>query len=74
MLPLPGGREASAGAPRYTRHRPERRLLYQHVRECHPAFTAHLSAQGTVLPSYVEREFEAFLKCGRLEHGFVRVR
>ena len=26
------------------------------------------------MPSYVEREFEAYLKCGRLEHGFLRVR
>jgi hypothetical protein len=25
------------------------------------------------LPSYVEREFEEYLKCGRLEHGFLRV-
>jgi ribosomal protein S27E len=76
MLPLPTGRDASAGAgaPRYTRHRPERTLLYQVVREYYPAFTAHLAAQGTVLPSYVEREFEEYLKCGRLEHGFLRVR
>jgi hypothetical protein len=67
MLPLPAGRDASAGAPRYTRHRPERTLLYQLVREYCPAFTAHLAAQGTFLPSYVEREFEDYLKCGRLE-------
>jgi ribosomal protein S27E len=26
------------------------------------------------LPDYVQREFEAYLKCGRLEHGFMRVR
>ncbi len=25
-------------------------------------------------PRYVEKEFEAYLKCGRLEHGFLRVR
>lgn len=30
--------------------------------------------QGTVLPSYVEREFEAYIKCGCLEHGFLQVR
>jgi hypothetical protein len=29
---------------------------------------------GTALPGYVEREFENYLKCGRLEHGFLRVR
>jgi hypothetical protein len=30
--------------------------------------------QGKALPTYVEREFEAYLQCGRLEHGFLRVR
>jgi ribosomal protein S27E len=76
MLPLPADREASSGvgAPVYTRHRPERTLLYQLVQEDYPAFKAHLAAQGTVLPGYVEQEFEDYLKCGRLEHGFLRVR
>jgi len=35
---------------------------------------AHLAAQGATLPVYVDREFEDYLKCGRLEHGFLRVR
>jgi hypothetical protein len=76
MLPLPAGKEASsgAGALEYERHRPERTLLYQLVEEYYPAFKAQLAAQGTELPAYVEREFEAYLECGRLEHGFLRVR
>ena len=37
-------------------------------------YAAHLAEQGGELPSYVQREFEEFLKCGRLEHGFLRVR
>ena len=43
MLPLPAGREASSGvgAPVYTRHRPERTLLYQLVQEYYPAFNLH---------------------------------
>ena len=56
------------------RHRPERTLLYQIVDEYYPAFKAHLVAQGNALPGYVEQEFEEYLKCGRLEHGFLRVR
>lgn len=32
-----------------------------------------LAEQGRHLPGYVVREFEDFLKCGRLEHGFLRV-
>jgi hypothetical protein len=30
--------------------------------------------QGAALPAYVEQAFESYLKCGRLEHGFLRVR
>jgi hypothetical protein len=45
-------------------------LLYQLVQEYYPVFKAHLLAQGTVLPGYVEQEFEDYLKCGRLEHRF----
>jgi hypothetical protein len=76
MLPLSAGREASSGggAPPYVRHRPERTLLYQLVEEYYPSFKAHLAVQGTDLPGYVEQEFEDYLKCGRLEHGFLRVR
>ncbi len=76
MLPLPAGREASAdfGASRYERHRPERTLLYQLVEEHYPALKVHLTAQGSTLPGYVEREFEDYLACGRLENGFLRVR
>ncbi len=76
MLPSSAGREASSGgsAPPYVRHRPERTLLYQLVEEYYPAFQAHLVAQGTDLPGYVQQEFEDYLKCGRLEHGFLPVR
>ena len=65
-------RERDAG--RYQRHRPGHTLLYKLVRDYYPAFKAHLAAQGRPLPAYVQREFEDYLKCGRLEHGFLRVR
>jgi hypothetical protein len=61
-------------AGRYQRHRLEQTLLYQIVEQHYPAFTAHLAEQGRVLPAYVQREFDDYLKCGRLEHGFLRVR
>lgn len=35
---------------------------------------AHLAARDRALPGYVEREFEDYLRCGRLEHDFLRVR
>lgn len=81
-------RERDAG--RYQRHRPEQILLYQIVEAYYPIFAAHLAehdcidaggratqgavAQSRELPAYVRREFEDYLKCGRLEHGFLRVR
>ena len=76
MLQLPAGREASqeGGAVEYERHRPERTLLYQLVEEYYPAFKVQWAAEGKELPDYVQREFEDYLKCGCLEHGFYRVR
>ena len=75
MLQLPAGREASRGerVHRYERHRPEQTLLYQLVEEYYPAFEAQWAAEGRVLPDYVRQEFDEYLKCGRLEHGFLRV-
>jgi len=66
------GREAVLGAEahRYERHRPEQTLLYQLVEEHYPAFVAALAAEGREVPAYVAREFEEYLKCGRLEHGW----
>lgn len=58
----------------YRRHQPEKTLLYQLVEQHWPPFQTMLEAQGKRLPGYVIREFDEYLKCGRLEHGFLRVR
>ena len=60
--------------PGYARHRPEATLLYQLVERHYPGLVAAREAAGRPLPKYVQEEFEAYLKCGRLEHGFLRVR
>lgn len=65
-------REKDAG--RYQRHRPEQTLLYRIVEQHYPVFAEHMAAQGRSLPDYVQSEFEDYLRCGRLEHGFLRVR
>jgi ribosomal protein S27E len=62
------------GPFRYQRHQPENTLLYQLVKEHWPQFQNMLSGQGRYLPDNVAREFKDYLKCGRLEHGFLRVR
>ncbi len=70
------GTDASpaGGAVRYERHRPETSLLYQLVDAHYPTFAARMAAHDTPLPEYVQHEFEDYLRCGRLEHGFLRVR
>ena len=58
----------------YERHRPEQALLYQLIEAHYPDLVEQLDQQGKCLPEHVHREFEAYLKCGRLEQGFLRVR
>ncbi|MCP4289644.1 MAG: hypothetical protein GY792_35355, partial [Gammaproteobacteria bacterium] len=36
----------------------------------YPDFLAAMEAQDRPLPGYAQDEFEAFLQCGRLEHGY----
>jgi ribosomal protein S27E len=45
-------------------------LVAQH----YPAFCELRAESGRPLPGHVQEEFEAYRKCGRLEHGFLRVR
>ena len=61
-------------APRYERHRPEQTPLYALVEEHFPRFLQRLEAEGVSLPDFVIEEFKAYLKCGRLEYGFLRVK
>jgi len=58
----------------YSRHRPEATLLYQLVAEHYPRFRDRRAAEGRALPRYVGAEFEAYLRCGLPEHGFLRVK
>jgi hypothetical protein len=60
---------------RYERWRPEETVLYQLVQEHAETFFAQVEAEtGASLPEFVKAEFEAFLECGILVHGFLRVR
>ena len=66
--------ERDGCAAPYQRHRPEQTLLYPIVEQHYPAFVAHMAEQERPLPDYVQQEFEDYLRCGRLEQGFLRVR
>jgi len=49
-------------------------VLYDVVERHQDAFFAYLEKEGRRVPGFVREEFEAYLRWGRLEHGFVRVK
>jgi hypothetical protein len=59
----------------YERHRPEQTTLYRLVQQHAATFFAQAEdAAGAALPQFVRDEFDAFLECGILAHGFLRLR
>lgn len=67
---------APDGVPvHYERHRPEQTTLYRLVQQHAATFFAQAEdATGADLPQFVKDEFDAFLECGILAHGFLRLR
>lgn len=61
-------------APSFHRHRPERTALYAVVAEHYPSFVREIERSGGHLPKFIRQDFEDYLKCGLLEHGFLRVK
>ena len=56
------------------RHRPEQTKLYRLVQHHAATFFARAEdAAGADLPQSVKDEFDAFLECGILAHGFLRL-
>ena len=62
------------GALCYQRHRPVASVLYTLIEQHLPAFQRSLSERERPLPRFVLDEFRDYLACGRLEHGFIRVK
>lgn len=58
----------------YVPRRPELTPLYQIVSSGLSHFAAARQREERPLPDYVLREFEAYLKCGILAHGFLRLK
>jgi hypothetical protein len=63
-------------APTYQRCQPEQTVLYRTIAAHLPTFLVRTGgADGTGgWPAFVRREFEAYLRCGILAHGLLRVR
>jgi hypothetical protein len=64
----------SAAGHTYARREPETSLLYRTLQTSWLGFVAELEAEGGELPAFVREEFEAYLRCGILAHGLLRVR
>lgn len=57
----------------YQRHKPEETTLYKLVQENWHTFEAQVVRDtGYHLPDFVIKEFEEYLRCGILAHGFLR--
>ena len=67
-LPLPGDTIA------YDRHRPEHTPSTPSSKSTPCVFSNGSKPREAHSPTSVKEEFEAYLKCGRLEHGFLRVK
>ena len=64
-------RALDGAALHYERHRPEQTTLYRLVQQHAATFIAHTEAStGAELPRFIKDEFDAFLACGILAHGF----
>jgi len=61
----------SAGS--YIPHHPEATVIYKVVAGNLETFLARQRERDRVVPRFVERELRAFLECGILANGFVRV-
>ena len=57
----------------YRPRRPEETVLYQAVAKNYRTFEAIAEYEGKRVPRHVSQEFQAFLKCGILAHGFLRL-
>ena len=64
------------GAPvHHERHCPEQTTLYRLVQQNAATFLAETeAAAGADLPQFIKDEFDAFLECGILADGFLRLR
>ena len=58
----------------YHRHQPEKTTLYKLIQKNLLSFYQQIdNEQEKNLPNFVKKEFEEFLKCGLLAHGFLRL-
>jgi hypothetical protein len=57
----------------YERHKPEETNLYKVVSENWLTFLRDREMEGRTVPKFIVKEFEGYLRCGILAHGFGRL-
>jgi hypothetical protein len=62
-----------ADALQYQRREPETTVLYRVVQQNLETFLSTAQEKGRVVPRFVEHELRAYLSCGILAHGFLRL-
>ena len=66
--------EDESKEPSYVPRNPRSSILYQIVESHWGSYQHHIEEKtGRPLPKYIISEFDEYLKCGILEHGFMRV-
>ena len=66
---------ASPAQIHYERHRPEATVLYRIFQENAETFYDQVEVEtGHGLPDFVSKEFDHYLRCGILAHGFLRAK
>ena len=72
----PASARPRAAETTYTQRKPEAGVLYCVLQQHLATFLndATQAQDGTGVPKFVEKELQAFLKCGVLAHGFSRFR
>jgi hypothetical protein len=64
---------SALGSASYARHCPEQSVLYRVVLRELETFLAETRSRGQPVPRFVEQELRAYLRCGVLAFGFLRV-
>ena len=58
----------------YERRSPENELLYKMIAQHWPGIVRDYAARDVRIAPHVHAEFERYLRCGILQHGFVRLK
>src|SRR3990172_7310346 len=64
---------AQSQSSTYHRHNPEETLLYKTIQQNLNTFLAQCEMMDKPVPTFVQKELEAYLRCGILAHGFARI-